>query len=122
MVEYATHILNRFEVSQDGKTAYERCKGKAAKVSGLEFGEAVLWKRKRVGGALGKLTSLWGDGVFLGAKGKSGEFIVGDAKGSWRTRTIQRKPVVERWSITSADMVVSVPWNQNPADNSKADG
>ena len=42
IVEYATHLLNRFEVSHDGKTAYERCKGKAAKHMGIEFGEAVL--------------------------------------------------------------------------------
>ena len=121
MVEYATHLLNRFEVGQDGKTAYERCKGKAARTYGLEFGEAVLWKRRKVGGALGKLTSLWGDGVFLGVKGKSGEFIIGDAKGCWRTRTVARKPVDERWTIASADMVVGVPWNQHDEDG-KADG
>ena len=41
MVEYASYLLNRFEVGNDGKTAYERCKGKRAKVHGVEFGEAV---------------------------------------------------------------------------------
>ena len=66
LVEYATHLLNRFEVGRDGKTAYERCKGKPAKAHGLEFGEGVLWKRERLGNAFGKLTSMWGDGVFLG--------------------------------------------------------
>ena len=62
--EYAAYLLNRLEVGKDGKTAYERIKGKAAKVQGLEFGEAVLWKRKREAGPLGKLTSMWGDGIF----------------------------------------------------------
>ena len=95
MLEFAAHLLNRFEVGADGKTAYERCKGKASKSYGLEFGEGVLWKRKRVGNALGKLTSLWGDGVFLGVKGKSVEFVVCDAAGVWKTRTIQRKQVEE---------------------------
>ena len=73
IVEYAGHLLNRFEVSRDGKTAYERCKGKRSKSIGVEFGEAVLWKKKMVGGALGKLDCTWSDGVFLGVRGKSGE-------------------------------------------------
>ena len=30
LVEYAAVLLNRGQVSQDGKTAYERLKGKAA--------------------------------------------------------------------------------------------
>jgi len=42
IVEYASYLLNRMEVSDDGKTAYERCKGKCAKVLGVEFGEGVM--------------------------------------------------------------------------------
>ena len=42
ITEYASYLLNRLEVGKDGKTAYERSKGKSAKVTGIEFGEAVL--------------------------------------------------------------------------------
>ena len=49
IVEYAGYLLNRFEVSRDGKTAYERSKGKKAKSLGIEFGEAILWKKRLVG-------------------------------------------------------------------------
>ena len=80
LAEYAGHLLNRFEVSHDGKTAYERLKGKSARTLGIEFGESILWKRKPVGGALGKATCLWEDGIFLGVRGASGEIIVGDEK------------------------------------------
>ena len=66
LVEYAAVLLNRFEVGRDGRTAFERSKGRKARTLGLEFGEAVLWKRKRVGGALAKLSCLWDDGFFLG--------------------------------------------------------
>ena len=45
LIEWAAHVLNRFEVRKDGRTAYERCKGKKAKHLGIEFGEAVLWRR-----------------------------------------------------------------------------
>ena len=52
IIEYAAFLINRFEVGRDGKTAYERCKRKTAKTLGIEFGEAVLWRRRPVGGAL----------------------------------------------------------------------
>ena len=51
LIEYASLLLNRFEVSRDGKTAYERCKGKVAKTLGIEFGEAVWWRKKPAGTA-----------------------------------------------------------------------
>ena len=116
MIEYAALLINRFEVGKDGKTNFERCKGKKAKTLGIEFGEAVLWKRKPTGGALGKLTCMWEDGVYLGVKGGSGELIVADAKGVWKARTIQRKPVDERWAKSSIDMVVEVPWRTSDDD------
>ena len=55
----------------------------------MEFGEAIWWKRKREGGALGKLTSMWNDGVYIGIKGKSCEFCVSDGTGAWKTQTIK---------------------------------
>ena len=118
VVEYAAFLLNRYEVGHDGKTAYERLKGKRAKTLGIEFGEGVHWRMKQAKGALGKLDSLWSDGVYLGIKGKTGEIIIGDAEGVWRTRTIRRKPDAERWrdTHTHASMVVGVPWNHGKHD------
>ena len=98
MAEYAAVLLNRFEVGQDGKTSYERSRGKKAKMMGLEFGEGLLWKRKPVGGALGKLSCLWEDGIYLGIKATTGEIIIGTERGAWRTRTVQRKTIEDRWN------------------------
>ena len=39
MAEYAAYMMNRLEVGKDGKTPYERVKGKAATLLGVEFGE-----------------------------------------------------------------------------------
>lgn len=116
IVKYAAFLINRFEVGQDNKTAYERIKGKNAKVMGIEFAEAMLWRRKPVGGAFGKVTCMWGDGVYLGVKEKTGEIIVGDSRGAWKTRSARRRPVEERWSPNSATMVVGVPWRVNDND------
>ena len=46
MPEYAAYLMNRVEIGKDGKTAYERTKGKKATVLGIEFGEKLLYKVK----------------------------------------------------------------------------
>ena len=114
-------LLTRFEVGRDGKTAYERLKGKSAKVQGMAFAEGILWKRKRAGGPLGKLTCMWEDGVDLGVKATTAEVIVGNRNGVWLTRTVRRKPAKERWDRSNLEMVVAVPWRKNE-DDPKMDG
>jgi len=116
LVEYAAVLLNRFEVGADGKTSYERNKGKKATTMGIEIGEAVLWRRKRIGGALGKLSLLWEDGIYLGIMGKSGEMIIGDGKGVWKTRSVSRKPIGERWDPATIDLVKHPPWSTSDDD------
>jgi len=111
-VEYSAFLLNRYEVGHDGRTAYERLKGKRAKCLGLEFGETVHWRTSPTSGALGKLSSSWRQGVYLGVRGKSGEIIVADDQGVWKTRTVQRRPKDERWSASSADLVTRYPWSK----------
>ena len=88
IVEWSAHVLNRFEVGKDGRTAFERCKGKRNKHLGIEFGEAVLWRKKHPGGALGKLSVAWSHGAFLGVRGRSNEIIVSETSGVWKTRTV----------------------------------
>ena len=44
LCDYVSYLMNRMEVARDGKTPYERLKGKKAEVMGLEFGEKVMWK------------------------------------------------------------------------------
>ena len=121
MAEYAAVLLNRFEVGRDGKTAFERCKGKKSKTLGLEFGEGLLWKRKPSGGALGKLSCLWEDGIYLGVKSTTGEIIIGNNEGIWKARTVQRKPVEHRWIPENSKMQLGVPWKTSD-DDPKADG
>ena len=111
-------MLNRFEVGHDGATAYEACKGKKARSAGIEFGGAIMWRRTPTGGALGKVSVMWNDGVFLGIKGKTGEYIVGDAKGVWKTRTLQRKPLEERWPSSNAELIRWTPWRLSEEDAS----
>ena len=73
--EYAAYLINRLEVGKDGKTAYERCKGKKATVLGIEFGEKLLYKVK-FKDKLSKLESRWEKGIFVGVRRRSGEVWV----------------------------------------------
>ena len=78
-------LLTSFEVGRDGKTAYERLKGKSAKVQDVSFAEGILRKRTLAEGPPGKLTCMWDDRVYLCIKATTGEVIVGNWNGVWLT-------------------------------------
>ena len=77
-------------MSSDGKTSYERVKGKPAQVIRVEFGEKVLWKFPVHGldRKMQKINARWSYGLFLGVRSTSGELIVADQE----TKSIQVHP------------------------------
>ena len=91
-------LMNRGQVGSDGRTAYERLKGKKASMPGLQFGERIIWKsnvatyKRR-----NKMDSDWSDGIFLGHRSVSGEYLVGSPSGVYRPRTVRRVPLEQRW-------------------------
>ena len=117
IADRAGFLRTRFEVGRDGKTANERLKEKSAKVQGILPAEGVL----RVGGALGKLTCMWEDGVHLGIDETTGEVVVENNDTVWLTRTVQRKTAPDRWERSDLEMVAVLPWCKN-ADDERKDG
>ena len=81
----------------------------------------MLWRKKPSGGALGKLSVAWSYGVFLGVKGRSNEIIISEANGVWKTRTVQRRSIGDRWDVANAEQIQFVPWKVHE-DDAKADG
>ena len=116
LVEMVGWMMSRADVGADGKTGYERCKGRRARLLGMEYAETVLWKRRRKEGPLGKLSCMWEDGIFLGVKGTTGEIIVGDKKGVWRTRTVRRKTIADRWHPKTLELVGGAPWRTDGSE------
>ena len=51
-------------------------------------------------------------------KGSTGECIVGDGAGVWKTRTVRRKIESERWSPDTIKLVGGVPWKVSDKDPS----
>ena len=120
MAEYAAYLINRLEVGKDGKTAYERCRGKRATVMAIEFGEKLLWKVRQKN-RLEKLNPRWEYGVFVGVKVISGEIWVATKEGLQVVRSVRRMSVEERWNENNKDFVKHVPWNKSGEDP-EADG
>ena len=120
MIEFASVLINRYLVGTDGKTAYERSRGKTSKMIGFEFGELVHFRRIPVHCRLGKLDSLWGQGLFIGYKSQSGEYMVANMDGAYKTRTIKRMPEPERWK---KDLLENMPWTpwriKNPTERNR---
>ena len=42
--------------------------------------------------------------------------MVGTKQGVWRTRSVRRKPIGDRWSRSNIDHIVGVPWLPNPGE------
>ena len=119
LVEFAGTVINRYEVGLDGKTPFERLRGKQSRLIGLEFGEKVNFRRTAVGARMSKLDSLWSDGVFLVYRSIRGEIVVGTESGVFKTRTVQRKAYEHRWNKENMDMVGGVPWKVSPSEDSE---
>ena len=117
IVEYAATIINKGQVGADGKTAYARLKGKPAHLSGLEFGEKILWKsnvpaRER----RNKMDADRKHGAFLGQRALSGEYMVGTPDGICRPRSIHRRPQEKRWEDVLS-CIVGMPWKLSKDDD-----
>ena len=72
--------MSRADAGADGKSGYERCKGRRARLPWMEFGEPVLWKGGEKEDHPEICPCMWEDEIFLGVKGTTGEIIVGDKK------------------------------------------
>ena len=80
MCDYASYLMNRMEVAADGRTAYERIKGKKSEVLGVEFGEKLMYKYVAKGSKMQKLNARWGHGMFVGVRASSNELIIIDSE------------------------------------------
>ena len=111
----------RLEVGHDGEKSYERLKGKSEKVEGMRFAEGIQWKRRRAWRSLGKVTCMWEDGVCLGIKATTGEFIAEREVRHVAHETVSGKLVTKRRTRGNLCVVVGVFW-QKFDDDPKADG
>ena len=95
LVVHAANLINMYEVGKDGRTPYQRLKGRKLTSNMIEFGECVHFLPLKHLDS-GKAEIRWRDGVFLGLKLTSGEKLVGTPEGVLKDRTVRRKLESER--------------------------
>ena len=57
LIQHAADCLSKYQVGEDGKTAYERLKGKKFSRAVVEFGEKVHFKKSAKGQSDNKLVA-----------------------------------------------------------------
>ena len=87
-------LINRYPVGKDGKTAYERSKGKASKMLDTGIAETVMFRRVPLLGKLATLESLWEKRIAAGYRAQSGEHMIIGKIGVFKTKTIRRAATV----------------------------
>jgi len=113
LVEHASDIYNKFHMGSDGKTAYERWKGKPWNKETVEFGELVHFKFSKKS-SRGKLDDRWAEGIFVGYKWRTGEAMIAVANGITKAGTIRRTGEDRRWDPEKIKGICGSPWKLSP--------
>jgi hypothetical protein len=85
-------MYSRYKTGPDGKTAYQRQKGKPCRTEVVPFGETVMYKKlKQPGQRKNILDRDWEEGLMLGHTRTSTEVLIGTAEGVVRAWAVRRK-------------------------------
>ena len=111
MVENTADLINKLHVGTDGKTAYERIKGKGYRGEFLEFGSSIF-HRIPDNPQGGLMAPRWGSGIWLGKRFSTDEHVIGLEDGRViRTRSVRAKPAEDFWSLDGLSKVKGQPWD-----------
>ena len=80
-VAYASSLVNKLAIGEDGRTAHERARGRKFGKPLPEFGECVMFAKALPKKNYNKLEAQWESGVYLGVNDLSQELIIGTSEG-----------------------------------------
>ena len=113
MVTQAAALLSRIQTGADGRTAYERWKGRKYTRQLIEFGEEILVRMNDK--LTDKMEARWKNAIFLGMTERSSEYIVGLPEGCIKVRDAKRLGSEdERWKSGLLDKMKGTPWKPDP--------
>ena len=97
-IRWAAMMVSRFMVGTDGKTGYERRRGRKCTIPVIPFGEKIWYKEIRDGkDRKHKLETEEKEGIWLGQSRSSNEIIVGTREGVVRAYTVRRREEGQQW-------------------------
>ena len=115
LVEHAAFIVSYLQTGTDGKTPYERHKGKRANLSLCAFGEQIHYMPLKGKGRPGKRNPRYLDGIWLGISEVNGEVFVGTPEGVQRTRSVLHRP--DKRSKDRVQAIKGFPWKHEPTED-----
>ena len=95
LVEYAATLMRRCSLGPDGRTAYQKMKGRVSKRGLVEFGEKVWYRPLRA--RTNSLDVVMAEGVFVGVLDRSDEVLIVTKDGLIKSRDVRRQPEDDRW-------------------------
>ncbi len=112
LIEYSGILLSRFAVGQDGKTAYQRIKGRTCSRPMAEFGECVWYKKLQTqDDRHADMEPRWEEGIWVGINPRTNEVLIGTPSGVIRAKAIRRRTKDERWSYDKVMEIKGAPWD-----------
>ena len=115
LVRWAAMVISRYLVGKDGRTAYERRRGRPCRLEALPCGEKV-WYKEVWGGKdrKDKFNSEWEEGIWLGHTRSTNEMVMGTKDGVVRAYAIKRQDDEERWKSGLVKEMRGTPQQPNP--------
>jgi len=113
LIKHAALLIDLCKVGEDGRTPFERRKGKRFHRTLPEFGECV-WFLKPQSVGKDKLDPRWEQALFVGMREESGEILMMNENGVIKVRTFMRKAEEERWNQEEFAMARGTPWEPIP--------
>ncbi len=108
-------LINTCHRGQDGLTSWARVRGRDFNLNLYAIGECVLWKQPAKGpqhDTEGNMGPRMFPGVFVGYHRSSNSYRIATENGFIvKSRSLQSRPMEERWSAEALTAVVSTPWD-----------
>ena len=98
LILWSAMICSRCMVGRDGRTPYERRRGRRCNIPAVAFGERVHYKELReFKRRKNKFETEWRQGVWLGHARSSNDHIIGTTGGAIKAYAIKRQGEDQRW-------------------------
>ena len=115
IVRWAAICYSRYAVGKDGRTAYERLRGRTCRAMVIPMGGKVWYKQLGDGGdRKNKAETEWHSGVWLGPANSSSETLVGISRGVVKAYSIKRFGMTEKWDVNAILDMKGTPQQPDP--------
>ena len=121
LVLFAGYCLTRYEVGSDGRTPYERSKGKRFRTGLPTLGEKVFYRPIRLStDRMNKSDPKFLEGIFLGCRDDTLEYYIGGPEGVCRSTDLHRLPPSTRYDLEALKAIRGTPYEPTPGVDGSA--